>query len=142
MASCLQKLLRKSSPTKLVSALRNPQSPNPTPLPLLHPQILCAEPRPNHEQNPNHLLPFSGTFKAENLTHSTHYQSPVFYPSFPFGLISDTIYLPGSIQSEPDDDDVSGGSGILWADSVKKKRKKKMNKHKYKKLRKRLRRKT
>ncbi|KAJ0047857.1 hypothetical protein Pint_15594 [Pistacia integerrima] len=30
----------------------------------------------------------------------------------------------------------------IWADSVKKKRKKKMNKHKYKKLRKRLRRKT
>ncbi|GKV37160.1 hypothetical protein SLEP1_g45219 [Rubroshorea leprosula] len=79
--------------------------------------------------------------KADNLTPSTHSQSSVFYPGFPFGLISDPISLPGSIQSEPDDD-VSGGSGTIWADSVKKKRKNKMNKHKYNKLRKRLRRKT
>ncbi|KAJ6761411.1 AURORA KINASE A-INTERACTING PROTEIN [Salix koriyanagi] len=34
------------------------------------------------------------------------------------------------------------GSRTLWADSVKKKRKRKMNKHKYQKLRKRLRRKS
>eukprot|EP01018_Ginkgo_biloba_P025675 Gb_11076 [translate_table: standard] len=44
---------------------------------------------------------------------------------------------------DPESDEVGLGEGLkIWADSVKKKRRKKMNKHKYKKLRKRLRRKT
>ncbi|GLU11369.1 hypothetical protein SLE2022_281220 [Rubroshorea leprosula] len=139
MVTCLRKLLRKSPPTKAISALRNPQALNPTPLPILQPQIHCSEPRANHGQTSYYLPLLLGTFKADDLTPSTHSQSSVFYPGF--GLISDPISLPGSIRSEPDDD-VSGGSGTIWADSVKKKRKKKMNKHKYNKLRKRLRRKT
>jgi hypothetical protein len=40
------------------------------------------------------------------------------------------------------EDEVSGGAAEVWADSVKKKRKRKMNKHKLRKLRKRLRRQT
>ncbi|KAK2977324.1 hypothetical protein RJ640_004067 [Escallonia rubra] len=57
------------------------------------------------------------------------------------GLFPYPISSTGLIQSEAQED-VSGGSGTLWADSVKKKRKKKMNKHNLKKLRKCLRRKT
>ncbi|XWS37180.1 hypothetical protein CRYUN_Cryun19dG0020700 [Craigia yunnanensis] len=70
------------------------------------------------------------------------------YPNFPFGCllnpISSTGFDPLEVveveeeATEAEDDD----AGKVWADSVKKKRKKKMNKHKYKKLRKRLRRKT
>jgi hypothetical protein len=40
------------------------------------------------------------------------------------------------------EDEASGGATEVWADSVKKKRKRKMNKHKLRKLRKRLRRQT
>ncbi|KDO69423.1 hypothetical protein CISIN_1g035601mg, partial [Citrus sinensis] len=72
-------------------------------------------------------------------------QSFRFYPSFPFGYCLNPISSTGFSQLnaidagvvETDDD-----ATTVWADSVKKKRKKKMNKHKYKKLRKRLRRKT
>lgn len=59
------------------------------------------------------------------------------YPSFPFADHLDPV-------SEGGQDALGFGDGDLtvWADSVKKKRKKKMNKHKYRKLRKRLRRQT
>jgi hypothetical protein len=40
------------------------------------------------------------------------------------------------------EDEVTGGAAEVWADSVKKKRKRKINKHKLRKLRKRLRRQT
>ncbi|GFS31253.1 hypothetical protein Acr_00g0016470 [Actinidia rufa] len=62
-------------------------------------------------------------------------------PSFPFGFVLNPI---GSTGFAPDnaDDAVSGDDWTIWADSVKKKRTRKMNTHKYKKLRKRLKRKT
>ncbi|KAJ8752044.1 hypothetical protein K2173_001070 [Erythroxylum novogranatense] len=61
------------------------------------------------------------------------------YPSFPFGSYLNPIHATGFDLN----DDIEGDDArTVWADSVKKKRKKKMNKHKYKKLRKRLRRKS
>lgn len=65
-----------------------------------------------------------------------------FYPSFSFGLFLNPVSLNVSITSEEVDNVVAEESQMIWADSVKKKRKRKMNKHKLKKLRKRLRRKT
>lgn len=64
-----------------------------------------------------------------------------FYPSFSFGLFLNPVCPNGLITSE-EDNIVADESHKIWADSVKKKRKRKMNKHKLKKLRKRLRRKT
>ncbi|GJT97976.1 hypothetical protein Tco_1093494 [Tanacetum coccineum] len=65
---------------------------------------------------------------------------PVFYPSFAFESFLNPVNQTGYIQQE--DNDVVSEENVIYADSVKKKRKKKMNKHKLKKLRKRLRRKT
>ncbi|KAK9052711.1 hypothetical protein SSX86_029341 [Deinandra increscens subsp. villosa] len=65
------------------------------------------------------------------------------YPSFSFGCFLNPISSSGFLDSNPEEApelDGSGSStGMIWADSVKKKRKKKMNKHKLKKLKKRLR---
>ncbi|CAI9758558.1 unnamed protein product [Fraxinus pennsylvanica] len=62
-----------------------------------------------------------------------------FYPSFSFGCflhpVSSSI---GSIRSEPDEETVAESTLTIWADSVKKKRKRKMNRHKLRKLRKNL----
>ncbi|ESR53221.1 DUF1713 domain-containing protein [Citrus sinensis] len=72
-------------------------------------------------------------------------QSFRFYPSFPFGYCLNPISSTGFCQLNAIDAGVvetDNDATTVWADSVKKKRKKKMNKHKYKKLRKRLRRKT
>ena len=67
-----------------------------------------------------------------------------FYPSFPFGYCLNPISSSGFDQLKVDETEEveSDDARTIWADSVKKKRKKKMNKHKYKKLRKRLRRQT
>lgn len=64
-----------------------------------------------------------------------------FYPSFSTGLFLSPISFNGFIEHDVSDE-LSGDSPTIWADSVKKKRKRKMNKHKLRKLRKRLRRKT
>ena len=70
-----------------------------------------------------------------------HFQ---FYPSFPFGYCLNPIspsefdQLKAIEAKEVESEDAR----TIWADSVKKKRKKKMNKHKYKKLRKRISRQT
>ncbi|XP_055806211.1 uncharacterized protein LOC129874860 [Solanum dulcamara] len=64
-----------------------------------------------------------------------------FYPSFSFGHFLNPVSPNGLISSE-EYNVVDDESHKIWADSVKKKRKKKMNKHKLKKLRKSLRRKT
>ena len=129
MASTLQKLLRKSPATRIVAALQNPQAPNPT-SPLIFHQPHLIEPKPGS--------PFLGSPKAEILT---HFQFSQIYPSFPFGFFLNPIYSTGSVPSEAEDAALDD-SRTVWADSVKKKRKRKMNKHKYQKLRRRLRRQT
>ncbi|XP_019240036.1 PREDICTED: uncharacterized protein LOC109220034 [Nicotiana attenuata] len=65
-----------------------------------------------------------------------------FYPSFSFGHFLNPVSPNGLTTPEEVDDVIADESHKIWADSVKKKRKRKMNKHKLKKLRKRLRRKT
>lgn len=64
------------------------------------------------------------------------------YPSFSFGFFLNPISPTSLIRPEPDGEAPPDDSNVIRADSVKKKRKKKMNKHKLRKLRKRLRRKT
>ncbi|KAG7560094.1 hypothetical protein ISN45_Aa05g016500 [Arabidopsis thaliana x Arabidopsis arenosa] len=68
-----------------------------------------------------------------------------FYPSFPIGYgfnptlihgdwsLIETVSFPDVVVEEKEEKET-----VLYADSVKKKRKKKMNKHKYRKLRKSL----
>lgn len=65
-----------------------------------------------------------------------------FYPGFSFGFFLNPNSASSLIRPEPDGEATEDDSNVIRADSVKKKRKKKMNKHKLKKLRKRLRRKT
>ncbi|KFK25758.1 hypothetical protein AALP_AA8G155600 [Arabis alpina] len=67
-------------------------------------------------------------------------QSTRFYPSFSMGYFMNPslIQFPDlggtvSLEEEKDEKEI-----VIYADSVKKKRKKKMNKHKYRKLRKKL----
>ncbi|GFS33527.1 hypothetical protein Acr_00g0029020 [Actinidia rufa] len=63
------------------------------------------------------------------------------FPSFPFGFSLNPIGSTGFAPANADDA-ISGDDQMIYADSVKKKRKRKMNTHKYRKLKKRLRRKT
>ncbi|KAM7278556.1 hypothetical protein ACFE04_005690 [Oxalis oulophora] len=140
MASSLQKLLQKSpSPSTtrfLLTAIQNPNSQiSKNPLFFTQPNLIQ---QPKHDHPLSKLSPFlmGSTLKPENP--STQFESTIFYPNSPFGLLSDPIISIGSIQLEPKEgDDVDT---VIWADSVKKKRKRKMNKHKYKKLTKRLKR--
>ncbi|CAD6220051.1 unnamed protein product [Miscanthus lutarioriparius] len=70
----------------------------------------------------------------------------------PPGILRDALFSfhPGlqihpcldPVGGAPAWEEVGGGAAEVWADSVKKKRKRKMNKHKLRKLRKRLRRQT
>ncbi|WOK96590.1 hypothetical protein Cni_G05297 [Canna indica] len=60
------------------------------------------------------------------------------FPTFPLSFVDYPIGSSVVDRSDGSSDDRT----TVWADSVKKKRKRKMNKHKYRKLRKRLRRKT
>ncbi|KAK1312945.1 hypothetical protein QJS10_CPA06g01253 [Acorus calamus] len=122
MAAILRRILRKTPPSlkpiRPLSTLHPPNPPSPH-LPLQTP----VKPPTNDERIP-----------------PVH--PPLIYPSFSFGCFLDPIRPTSSDDGggvTGDEDDVDR---TVWADSVKKKRKKKMNKHKYKKLRKRLRRQT
>lgn len=130
MASVLQKLIRKSPPSRLIAALGAQTSQNLSTPFILH-QPLDFDKKSDAHSHSN----------LNSASTSNPSQFSQFYPSFPFGLCLPQISSTGLLPFEPDyveQDD----SRKLWADSVKKKRKRKMNKHKYKKLRKRLRRQT
>ncbi|KAK2969763.1 hypothetical protein RJ640_028043 [Escallonia rubra] len=126
--SVFQKLLRKQSSATRIITTFNEQALTP---PFL---IHIGEAKQPHYPTTN-PIPFTVLSNTED-SKSNPCPSSHFFPSFPFGLLLDPISSTGLIQSEAQED-VSGGSGTIWADSVKKKRKKKMNKHKLKKLRKR-----
>ncbi|KAE9590256.1 hypothetical protein Lal_00028091 [Lupinus albus] len=125
MASALQKLLRKlpSPSTRFITSLHpSSQPPNPfNPIIHLHRESHPLIPPTDFSDHPN--------------------GSTVIFPSFPFGFSSKPIFESGFCSPEVEEDGLED-SRTIWADSVKKKRKKKMNKHKYQKLRKRMRRQT
>ncbi|EEF35445.1 conserved hypothetical protein [Ricinus communis] len=133
--STLQKIFKQSpSPSRILASLHNPyllhsQNPSQT-----HQHVNIT---PNNDNQTTKLSPFFGSCKDGSFT---HFDSLPFLSIHPLGLCSNPILATGSIQDLQNNND-ENDSG-MWADSVKKKRKKKMNKHKYKKLRKRLRKQT
>ncbi|PIA51516.1 hypothetical protein AQUCO_01100398v1 [Aquilegia coerulea] len=139
MAVTLHKFLKKPSALRIITSFNNPQSSKLVTPFLIHESHL-VESKSDEQKS---LNPFWGSSNTEKFSTS---QTPfLFYPSFPFGCFLNPVSVNGVNQL----DEVEGGnvevgddSKKIWADSVKKKRKKKMNKHKLKKLRKRLRRKT
>lgn len=132
MAATLQKLIRRSQPTRIIAALHTSPSPNPSMSSIFgRPHHIEGKPEPHLCTN---LSSFLNEHKNDDFSPS---QLRKIYPSFPLGFCLNPIPVCGSISSEAEEDD---DSGKVWADSVKKKRKRKMNRHKYKKLRKHLRR--
>lgn len=124
--SLLQKFLKKSPSSRSVAAFHPLQTPNPV-IPL------------NQEHNlPTETLPTNPILTHQFVGSSS---STLIFPSFPFGFASKPIFENGFLSHVSDDAELDDAR-TLWADSVKKKRKKKMNKHKYQKLRKRMRRQT
>ncbi|KAK1438172.1 hypothetical protein QVD17_03976 [Tagetes erecta] len=129
MSQVFHKILRKPLNQNTIRALINHQNPIQTPIShLLHqPQL-------------NTKTPFSD---SSSVNESTHFNRLHIYPSFSFGYFLNPISSNGLLdftpEEVPDFDGSGSGGGMIWADSVKKKRKKKMNKHKLKKLKKRLR---
>ncbi|KAK8915966.1 hypothetical protein KSP39_PZI023303 [Platanthera zijinensis] len=128
MASLLENFFRKTpNPSfQLLASLTKSQHRIPflpSPLPSSNPNLDPASSYPNSEE-----------VKTSPL---------LFRPSFPHFFNLDPLPLSGILRSDAGlcyAGDVGGR--IMWADSVKKKRKRKMNKHKYRKLRKRIRRQT
>ncbi|CAA0833790.1 Unknown protein [Striga hermonthica] len=91
---------------------------------------------------PNQTTTFSNPPETKCLE-PNHSFGPVVYPSFPFGYFLGPLSQTPSRNPEMDEEMAPDNSNIIIrADSVKKKRKKKMNKHKLRKLRKRLRKKS
>ncbi|KAF8378184.1 hypothetical protein HHK36_029521 [Tetracentron sinense] len=137
MAGVLNKLLRKSSSLRIITSFNNSQPPTLAASLFLSQQLLSKS-KPDDSSNLNPLL---GSLNKEKISFSHPLQ---IYSCFPFGYCLNPISPTGFDQSRSEEaqDMGSGESQTVWADSVKKKRKKKMNKHKYNKLRKRLRRQT
>ena len=127
MASALQKLLRKSPFTRIITTIRNSQSSNQLERLAYHHYPVV---KINRECQTTNVNPVSEEFNPSRFT--------TIYPSFPFGFALNPISSTGFVPAEANDAALDD-SRKMWADSVKKKRKKKMNKHKYKKLRKRMR---
>ncbi|CAK8573086.1 unnamed protein product [Lathyrus sativus] len=126
MASLLQKFLKKQPSSRLTTAFRPFQTANST-FPNNQEQGLPTEP---FQISPIITHQFVGSSS-----------STLIFPSFPFGFALKPVFENGILSHQSEDTELED-SRTLWADSVKKKRKKKMNKHKYQKLRKRMRRQT
>ncbi|CAK9180444.1 unnamed protein product [Ilex paraguariensis] len=135
MASTFQKLLRNQSASRIITILHKPQQ-------QLLPQSVLAhlsETKPLHHC-PTNLIPLLGLLRTDE---SGNFRSLQFYPSYhPFGFFLNPVSSSSGFVESGTDDVVSDDSQTILADSVKKKRKRKMNKHKLGKLRKRLKRKT
>lgn len=136
MGSVVNKIINKTSGLRVIATLNNSHLPN-LAFPFVRRSIDSRETEPF--DTTNQRVPLFDSPNREKVESS----KPLpFYPSFPFGYCFKPIYSDGFDQPEFTEDVTieSGDVSTIWADSVKKKRKKKMNKHKYKKLRKRLRR--
>jgi hypothetical protein len=126
MTSLLQKLMKKQSSSRLITAFHPLHTPNP---------IASL----NQERDlPTELLPTSPILTHQFAGSSS---TTLIFPSFPFGFASKPVFENGFLSNVSEDTEFEDAR-TLWADSTKKKRKKKMNKHKYQKLRKRVRRQT
>ncbi|KAK9277371.1 hypothetical protein L1049_006914 [Liquidambar formosana] len=138
MANALQKLIRKPSYQRIITCFNHQKPPDVVAPPSLY-QFQISQTK--LEDNKHNLNPILCSPTNEKLTH--HHPLQI-YPSFPFGYCLNPISPSGFDPSHPLKAEwvESDESRMVWADSVKKKRKKKMNKHKYKKLRKSLRRQT
>ncbi|OVA20545.1 protein of unknown function DUF1713 [Macleaya cordata] len=138
MAGVLQKLLRKASPVRIITNFNNPLPPN------ISVPLILHQPHPIDFKPNDPITDLNPILGSPNCDKNALNRSQQIYPSFPFGYYLNPISQTGISITEQDEE--VNGSGkdekTVWADSVKKKRKKKMNKHKYRKLRKRLRRQT
>ncbi|PKU87884.1 uncharacterized protein LOC110107218 [Dendrobium catenatum] len=139
MASLLPKLLRKCQPSSLQTlSFLSKSQPRTT---VLRTPILSLNPDLFLEPTAGPISCFFDNDAAETAPFR-------FYPSFPHFSNLEPFSLCGNIQSEKKKSDAESDYAsesdyrTVWADSVKKKRKRKMNKHKYRKLKKRLRRQT
>ena len=125
MAQIFHKVLRKPFNGSTIRALLNHQN--------------STQPLIPHLE-PNTTNPFPASSSDDK---STQFNRFHVYPSFSVGYFLNPIPSSGFPDSKPEEDPRPDGSSssteMIWADSVKKKRKKKMNKHKLKKLKKRLR---
>ncbi|XP_020596011.1 uncharacterized protein LOC110036007 [Phalaenopsis equestris] len=134
MASLLHKLLRKAQlPSHQTLFLLSKLQPRTS---LLRTSILSS----NHDfflnQCPGSMSCPSENDAAENALIRL-------CPSFPPFISLEPFSRSGNFQFDAEQHYGGEDDGpTMWADSVKKKRKRKMNKHKYRKLRKRLRRQT
>ncbi|CAN6713748.1 unnamed protein product [Malus baccata var. baccata] len=137
MASFVHKLARNAPSLRTAVSLRTHLFPNPTPSRISHHSHL-GPPKSDCAEDP---VPQFGPTSFHNAESPN--SLPIF-PNFPFGFCLNPISPAGlerlgvfeAVEVESED------ARTIWADSVKKKRKKKMNKHKLKKLRKSLRRKS
>ncbi|KAK3026071.1 hypothetical protein RJ639_042563 [Escallonia herrerae] len=129
MAGALHKLLTRTSHQRIITSFAHE---NPfkfiTSPPIFHqPHTLNSSPKPTSDSSPT-------------MEKGTAFDKFPIYPSFSFGNFLDPVSLSGLCKSTSvAGDEAAKSDGMVWADSVKKKRKKKMNKHKLNKLRKRLR---
>lgn len=129
MANLFQKFSRNKSTLRIFTNHKAPLA-----FPKLTPPLI----------NTNNPVLFSDPPTTDNAISTQKLQ---FFPNYPFGYCLNPISSTGFdrlkvIGAEKEVEADADDARTIWADSVKKKRKKKMNKHKYKKLRKRLRRKT
>lgn len=142
-AAILQRFLRKSfSPSQSPSLIRSITSlSNSLSPPNLSNTLFSLVTNADEKTDPDtkSLNPLLGFLdKEKTLTFNPPIQ---IFPSFPYGYFMKPVSPPGFHQWEADEA-LDSSTTTVWADSVKKKRKRKMNKHKYKKLRKSLRRKS
>ncbi|XVF11639.1 hypothetical protein REPUB_Repub08aG0044700 [Reevesia pubescens] len=148
MANLMHKLFKNKSTQRFIASLKTPQHQHQQ-LPNVSPSLVPQETHHFSLTKPEFLTNPIFFLNPNSLENGKSTEPLRLYPNFPFGYllnhISSTGFDPLEVMeveegaAEIEDDDAAGK---VWADSVKKKRKKKMNKHKYKKLRKRLRRKT
>lgn len=157
--SNLQKLVTgrsQSTARRILPVIYKPiPSPPSQPLPSLIPLAAVDKNRPlspfltpsSESQTAAFHIPLSNSRRTENCWSFNHSPpSHPYLPSFCFGpFFLNPSCLNGVSKSDEDGcslEDSRTRTPTIWADSVKKKRKRKMNKHKLRKLRKRLRRKT
>ncbi|KAM1361073.1 hypothetical protein EV2_027020 [Malus domestica] len=133
MASFVHKLAKNAPALRTAASLKSHLFPKPTASLISHHSHLGA-PKPEFSEDPVAQLGPASFHNAES-------PNPfLIFPNFPFGFCLNPIFPAGFDRLgvleavEVESDDVR----TIWADSVKKKRKKKMNKHKLKKLRKSL----